>query len=313
MPHTASAVVFEGPRRLATRTLGLNPPGPIDVFVRTLFSGVSTGTERLFYTGEMPDFPGMGYPLVPGYETVGEVIEAPPSSGLAAGDCVFVPGANCYGEVRGLFGGASSHIVTAAHRVVPIDPALGEDGVLFALAATAHHAVRLPGSALPDLIVGHGALGRLVARIACAYGGQPVVWEINPERCGSQGAYEVVDPARSQGKRFNTIVDASGYGAGLDTWLAALAPRGEIVLAGFYTQPLAFNFVPAFLREARIRVAAQWQPQDLEAVRELVSDGVLSLAGIVNRRESVDAASEAYRQAFEDPACLKMVLDWRRH
>jgi len=67
------------------------------------------------------------------------------------------------------------------------------------------------------------------------------------------------------------------------------------------------------LREARIRVAAQWQPQDLEAVRELVSDGVLSLAGIVNRRESVDAASEAYRQAFEDPACLKMVLDWRRH
>jgi 3-hydroxyethyl bacteriochlorophyllide a dehydrogenase len=165
---------------------------------------------------------------------------------------------------------------------------------------------------LPDLIIGHGALGRLVARIACAYGAQPVVWEVNPDRRDARGLYEVSDPATSQGKRFNTIVDASGYGAGLDRWLAALAPRGEIILAGFYTQPLAFNFVPAFLREARMRVAAQWQPQDLEAVRQMVGDGVLSLADIVNRRKSVDAAGDAYRQAFEDPTCLKMVLDWRR-
>jgi myo-inositol-1(or 4)-monophosphatase len=36
-----------------------------------LHSGISTGTERLLWDGTMPPFPGLGYPLVPGYETVG--------------------------------------------------------------------------------------------------------------------------------------------------------------------------------------------------------------------------------------------------
>jgi 3-hydroxyethyl bacteriochlorophyllide a dehydrogenase len=40
------------------------------------YSGISTGTEKLFWSGQMPPFPGMGYPLVPGYEAAGEVVEA---------------------------------------------------------------------------------------------------------------------------------------------------------------------------------------------------------------------------------------------
>lgn len=57
----------------------------------------------------MPPFPGMGYPLVPGYEAAGEVVEAGPDSGLRPGERVFVPGANCFmpteaAKLRGLFG-----------------------------------------------------------------------------------------------------------------------------------------------------------------------------------------------------------------
>lgn len=311
--RTAQAIVFEGPRRLSRRPVSLVSRAPGEVLVRTLYSGISTGTERLFYSGEMPDFPGMGYPLVPGYETVGEVLQAEPRSGLSAGDRIFVPGANCYSDVRGLFGGASSLLYTAAHRVIRVDAALGEDAVLFALAATAHHAIRPTAQTpLPDLIVGHGALGRLLARITVALGGAPRVWETRPERRDGAVGYTVCDPAEDTRRRFATIVDASGHGPALETWITHLAPRGELVLAGFYTQSLGFNFVPAFLREIRLRVAAQWVPQDLEAVRGLVAAGSLSLAGIVNCREPIHAADGAYRQAFEDPACLKMVLDWSK-
>ena len=45
-----------------------------DVVVDIEYSGISTGTERLLWTGRMPAFPGMGYPLVPGYESVGRVV-----------------------------------------------------------------------------------------------------------------------------------------------------------------------------------------------------------------------------------------------
>ncbi len=106
------------------------------------WSGISTGTERLLWSGRMPDFPGMGYPLVPGYESVGIVVEAGPDSGRRVGETVFVPGARCFGPVRGLFGGAASHLVSAGRRLRPIPESLGERGILLALAATARHALK---------------------------------------------------------------------------------------------------------------------------------------------------------------------------
>ena len=135
------AVLLKGPEDLALDTLGLTAPGPEDIVVEISHSGISTGTEKLFYTGKMPPFPGMGYPLVPGYEAAGEVVEAGALTGLNVGDRVFVPGANCFEGAHGLFGGAARRIVTNADRVTRIDPALGAEGALLALAATARHAM----------------------------------------------------------------------------------------------------------------------------------------------------------------------------
>ena len=56
--------------------MGLTDPGANDLVVDIHYSGISTGTEKLFWTGDMPPFPGMGYPLVPGYEAAGEIVEA---------------------------------------------------------------------------------------------------------------------------------------------------------------------------------------------------------------------------------------------
>ncbi|MEO1334052.1 MAG: alcohol dehydrogenase catalytic domain-containing protein, partial [Myxococcota bacterium] len=150
----ALAVILEKPEQLALTRLPLSPPAAGDVVVEVEWSGISTGTERLLYTGRMPAFPGLGYPLVPGYESVGRITQSDSRGLFSKGQRVFVPGARCFGEVRGLFGGAASRLVVAADRVVAIDEALGEQGVLLALAATARHA--LQGGTLPDLIVGHG-------------------------------------------------------------------------------------------------------------------------------------------------------------
>ena len=61
------AVVMEGPEQLSLRRLALESFAADDVIVDIEYSGISTGTERLLWTGRMPSFPGMGYPLVPGY------------------------------------------------------------------------------------------------------------------------------------------------------------------------------------------------------------------------------------------------------
>jgi len=311
------AVVLERPEHLSLQRLDLTPPGAGDIVVDTLWSGISAGTEKLLWTGRMPQFPGMGYPLVPGYESVGRVVEAGPASGRTVGEHVFVPGARCFGEVRGLFGGAASKLVVDAARVVPIDAALGEQGALLALAATAYHAVageeRQGGSITPpDLIVGHGVLGRLLARMTVAAGyAAPRVWELNAARQSGATGYEVVHPDDDPRRDYRAIYDVSGDASILDSLIARLAPGGEVVLAGFYSERLSFAFAPAFMREARVRAAAEWKKADLLATKQLVEDGRVSLEGLITHRERADQAAAAYPVAFNDSACLKMILDWR--
>jgi 3-hydroxyethyl bacteriochlorophyllide a dehydrogenase len=106
----------------------------------------------------------------------------------------------------------------------------------------------------------------------------------------------------------------SGAGGLLDALIGRLAKDGEVVIGGFYTEPLAFAYVPAFLRGARLRVAAEFAPADLAEVRALAADGRLSLDGLLTHRALVRREADvvaAYATAFGDPACLKMVLDWR--
>ena len=302
-----TAVVLTAPEDLALQTLALDAPGPADVVVDIHWSGISTGTERLLWTGRMPPFPGMGYPLVPGYESVGRVVQAGADSGRHEGDQVFVPGAKCFGPVRGLFGGAASRLVVPGARVTAIDGVLGQRGTLLALAATAQHAV---ADALPDLIVGHGVLGRLLARLAVIHGATPTVWETNPARAEGAQGYTVLHPDQDTRRDYRCIVDVSGDSALLDTLIARLAPGGEVVLAGFYSERLSFAFAPAFMREARIRIAAQWQPADLRLVADMAAAGTLNLDGLITHTQAAADAGSAYRTAFDDAACLKMILDW---
>ncbi len=285
----------------------LTDPGPGDVIVEISHSGISTGTERLFWSGEMPAFPGMGYPLVPGYESVGRVVEAFGEHQNRVGDFVFVPGSSCFGPVRGLFGATASRLVVPQARAITLDAGLGERGVLLALAATAYHASA--GHAQPDLIIGHGVVGRLLARIAVLKGASPVVWETNPSRHGGADGYTVCLPDDDTRRDYKHIYDASGAANLLDTLVQRLAPGGEIVLAGFYNK-LEFAFAPAFMREVSLRIAAQWQPSDLTDVKTLAESGDLSLDGLITHHAAPRDAASAYQEAFETSACLKMIIDW---
>lgn len=301
------AVVLEEPEKLALRRLDLKPAGPDDVVVQVDWSGISTGTERLLWTGKMPPFPGMGYPLVPGYEAVGRVVDAGALASARIGDRVFVPGSSNFIDARGLFGGAARTLITPQARTVTLPEGLHDTGVLLSLAATAYHAIA--GGTAPDLIVGHGVLGRLLLRITETLGhDRPTVWETNPSR--REGV--AVHPDHDARRDYRAIYDASGAPDLMDYLVARLGRGGEIVLAGFYEARLSFGFPMAFMKEARFRIAAEFKPEDVVAVTDLIAACKLSLDGLITHRSDVTEADEAYRIAFGDSDCLKMILDWRK-
>jgi 3-hydroxyethyl bacteriochlorophyllide a dehydrogenase len=263
----------------------------------------------------MPPFPGMGYPLVPGYETVGRVTRAGDNTSTRPGQRVFVPGAQCFEGVRSLFGGAASKLVVPESRTVAIQESLGQQAVLLALAATAYHAVAGGGQRehirAPELIVGHGVMGRLLARLTVAAGEPaPTVWETAEHRQSGGEGYTVIHPDDDPRRDYRTVYDVSGDAAILNTLIQRLQPGGEVVLAGFYKNDLSFAYAPAFMREAQIRTAAEWKRPDLLAVTELVQTGRVSLDGLITHHHRPSQAEQAYEVAFGDAHCLKMVLDW---
>lgn len=305
----AQAVVFQNPKHLELRGLDLRAPGAGEIEVDIEFSGISTGTERLLWDGSMPAFPGMGYPLVPGYESVGRVAQVGADTTLKVGSRVFVPGAQCFEGVRNLFGGSASRLVVREERTVAVQDHLGARAVLLALAATSQHT--LANQVAPDLIIGHGVMGRLLARLSVAAGhAAPTVWEVNAGRHSGANGYAVVNPADDARRDYRAIYDVSGDSEILDKAIARLAPGGEVVLAGFYKQSLNFAFAPAFMRETRIRIAAQWKREDLVVVTDLAHSGKLNLDGLITHTEKPANAASAYEVAFGDAACLKMILDW---
>ena len=307
------AVVMSEPGSLSIQPVDLKSPSKEDVVIEINYSGISTGTEKLFYNGKMPQFPGMGYPLVPGYESTGEVVQAPKNSNLKIGDMVFVPGADCYsGSVKSLFGGAARMISSSPNRLIKIDSTMGCNGALFALAATARHAIAGFGNKMPDVIVGHGVLGRLLARLVMLAGEKPpIVWEKNILRHSGATGYEVVLPEYDERSDYDCIFDVSGDSEILDSLIGRVRKGGEVVLAGFYPERLGFGFAQAFLKEVSLRVSAEFTPEDVATTKLLIEDGSLSFDGLISDVYSAKNANKAYNIAFNNAECLKMVLDWR--
>ena len=107
------------------------------------------------------------------------------------------------------------------------------------------------------------------------------------------------------------ICDVSGDASILETLLPSLSKGGWIVLAGFYHKPIQFDFPVAFMSEATLRIAAEWQPEDLEFARSLLTDNRIEVQDLITHQYTAQDAAPAYDKAFSDPLCLKMILDWR--
>src|ERR1700740_135387 len=113
----ARALFHTAPRRGEIRELPTPPPATGEVIVNTVCSGISSGTERLVYRGEVPadltlddtiDALGgaFSYPFAYGYACVGEVAEC--------GQAVFA-----FHPHQDVFAARASELIP----LPPIDPA----------------------------------------------------------------------------------------------------------------------------------------------------------------------------------------------
>ncbi len=321
MPIKSRAVVIPRRNTVELRTVQVQEPRSGDVLIRTAFTSISAGTERMLLDGRMPH-PALVFPVVPGYETVGKVIQVGsrvPQSLL--GQWVYVGGARCFRGVNPAWGGQSEYISAEAERVVPLGTIDPPTGVLLALAASALHGVNVATIHRSDrvLVLGQGIVGQLAARLARIQGAQFVaVADRVAVRLQASQADQIIDVTRESldeaipEANINVLIEATGSMPALSGALPLLANHGRVLLLGYYDH-VDFPYAPVFMREAQVLVAREWAfgpDGDLPRVRDLIASGELDVRGLLTHRVPLDRIQAAYRLALEDPSCLKVVIEW---
>ncbi|MEV5358096.1 zinc-binding alcohol dehydrogenase [Streptomyces sp. NPDC052693] len=235
MKHTGRAFWIDSPGRGAIRDVALREPGEDEVLVRTLFSGVSRGTETLVFRGGVPvsqhtamrapfqegDFPG---PVKYGYLNVGVVEQGP---GTLAGRTVFC-----------LYPHQTRYVVPAS-AVTPVpDTVPAERAVLAGTVETAVNALWDAAPLIGDRIavVGGGMVGCSVAALLARFPGVRVqLVDADPSRAKTAEALGVsfATPQDADGDR-DLVVHASATEQGLARSLELLAAEGTVVELSWY-------------------------------------------------------------------------------
>jgi 2-desacetyl-2-hydroxyethyl bacteriochlorophyllide A dehydrogenase len=233
--HTARAFWTVAPGQGEIREASLRPPGPGEVRVQALRSGISRGTESLVFNGQVPpsqwaamrcphqegDFPG---PVKYGYASVGRVIEGPAALQGRRVFCLYPH---------------QDHYVVPADAVVPVPDAVPDDRAV--LAANLETAVNGLWDAAPRLgdriaVVGAGVVGSLVAALAARVPGTQVqLIDTDPRRAAL---------ARQLGCAFATpndaaadadlVIHASGHPGGLATALRLAGFEATVLELSWY-------------------------------------------------------------------------------
>lgn len=315
------AIVIPKAHTVELQDVALKPLGIDDVLVQTALTSISAGTERMLLSGVMPH-PMLQFPVVPGYETVGEVIETGDNAKAWLGKRVYVGGNYGFIGVNPAFGGQSQYIVAPQTHLTDLQTLSDEQGVLLALAATALHGVDQLGTGddgrkteRPSsvVILGQGIVGQLAARIAKARGMSVTVTDKVASRLALSIADEVLDASEIANRQspISNLIDATGKMEAIAPLLMKMQKGGRIVLLGFY-DCLSLPYQPIFLKELTLVSSSQWAPGDVARARDMMAQGQIDVHNLITHRANVSDAAHAFDVSFNDPACVKMVLDWRK-
>lgn len=318
--------------------LGLEPPAPLEpgsVRVRTIYSGVSAGTEltayrgtnpyltrkwdierRLFIEGQTHAYPLAGW----GYQEVGEVVEAAP-------DVADPPVGSI---VWGIWGHRAEAVVPAAkltgHVLPPgADPLSGVFARVGAIAMNAVHAADLHiGDQIA--IFGQGVIGLLATRMAVLSGARVVAADAIPARlelARDYGAAETFDVRAGSVAEFmrkrvegaDTVIELSGSHHGLHEAIRTVRKGGRVVAAGFYQGDgiglrlgEEFHHNQVQLVSSQIGGVASWLAHrwDVERMQrtfmELVHRAEIDVLDLVSHVVPVAEAAAAYELLDKHPS-----------
>ncbi len=313
----ARALFHTAPRCVEIRELPTPRPAADEVIVSTLVSGISSGTERLVYRGEVPedlaldDAIALGgtfrHPFAYGYACVGEVED--------------------WDRLVFAFRPHQDVFTARASDLIPLPAVDPASATLFPLVETALQVTLDAGTGYRDrvIVLGAGVLGLLTALLLQRSGQRPLLAEPQAWRRALATSLGVTAAAPEElvKEEVPLVIDASGNPDAPAIALDMLAHEGTLLVASWFgTKPVVLPLGDAFhrrrltIRSTQVstvpaRLSATWSP----ARRRLETAGLLPelpLAPLCTHVFPFSQAAEAFRAVDENtPGLMHAVLDYK--
>jgi 2-desacetyl-2-hydroxyethyl bacteriochlorophyllide A dehydrogenase len=234
MMTAAKALWHLNAKQSAVQAAQFGPASEEGVRVRSLFSLISTGTERLVATGQVPPslYQQMGVPFMEGN------FEFPIKYGYSLVGEVDQPGHAWHQKKVHLLHPHQDQLIVPPHTLYPIPPSIPpQRAVLASNMETALNAVWDSGVSAGDkvLLVGFGNVGSLLARILKAFPGMQLqVWDRDPWRAelAQKMGFAVQEPQKPNA--FDLAFHTTGHGEALQTCVDAVGYEGKVIELSWY-------------------------------------------------------------------------------
>ena len=291
----------------------LEGPEGNQVKTKTLYSGVTNGTERNDLIGGNYATPDENLPYGWGYQNVGRVIETGPDvKYLDIGDVLYMSADH------------SEYVVTSEESLLvrlpeDVDPT---HAALFGMAGVAMRSCRNADVRMNErvLIVGQGFIGQMAAQIANLMGGRVSVCDVDARRLDLArriGAAEAVFDVSGDGWDqqvedgvFDAVIDLAGVVGMEDRLIKAARHRGRILfIAGRFKVEYTFNQGQG--REITIKQNSHFDNDDLAGICRLVARGMVHIRPLIRDIVPVTEAAGIYDTLRDEPGkLLGTVFDW---
>ena len=321
---TGQAIVFPVPAQVQVQPYDVPQLRPDEMRIRTEYSGISQGTEVWAYQGKRPE---IVFPTVPGYQSVGVVEEVGPEV------CGFMPGQRVLFLSSRLpeslpptwMGAHVSHALVRDALAVPdgLDPVAA---ALAALPGVSLRGLNMLRIGIGDLVVvtGQGLIGQGSAQLARLRGATVVASETSPVRrrlSEYHSADIVVDPREHDLAEVirslkpdgaDVVIETTGQAALFAECVALLRWEGQLLLQGWYADPITFDFHTTHLKKPTVSVTCGMDNGVIGTCLNLMAQGKLHWRDLVTDLVPVADAPALYtRLAAGDPNALGVVFDWQ--
>ena len=281
------SIIINGPFEVEIIDEDIPVAGPGEIVVEAELSGISSGTEMFLYRGTYPNFrlkkwaQWQAYPVRPGYELMGRVVEVgPPARGAEAGGSVasLQPSAGTIVADTDEFQVGDRVVCLGTHQqfaAVPAtlaakipDSVTDEAATLAVLGTTTMHSTRRLRLEYGDTVavIGMGVVGNLALQHA-KLGGAAKTIALDLDRSRLELARKVgadhtihvgvgdaveLTYQYTNGIGADAVVEASGAAGTLQTALDIMRDRGTVELLGWRTEESSFEFGDLYFREGTI-------------------------------------------------------------